>query len=88
MHENGGLSGGSTAGGSHTLPPAYEGLCVCGGKRQRGYWSGYRDDCDDDGDENGGDLSKALKGNGNGVFSENEIRKALRTLGREERMRL
>jgi len=83
LRENGGLNGGS-AGGFHALPPAYEDLCVCGGKKQRGYWSGYRDDCDED----GGDLTKALKGNGKGVFSENEVRKALRTLGRDERMRL
>jgi pyrimidine and pyridine-specific 5'-nucleotidase len=33
-------------------------------------------------------LTKALRGDGKGVFSENEVRKALRTLGREERMRL
>jgi pyrimidine and pyridine-specific 5'-nucleotidase len=69
------------------LIPAYEDLCVCGGKKKRGYWSGYRDDCDEDAGD-GGDLNKALKGNGKGVFSENEVRKALRTLGREERMRL
>ncbi|KAF8154498.1 hypothetical protein B0H34DRAFT_799277 [Crassisporium funariophilum] len=61
------------------------GLCVCGGKKRKGYWSGYRDD--DEYDE-AGDLVRALKGDGKGQFSEIEVRKALRGLGREERMRL
>ncbi|KAJ3507730.1 hypothetical protein NLJ89_g6145 [Agrocybe chaxingu] len=60
-------------------------LCICGGKKRKGYWSGYRDDEEFDDD---GDLIKALKGDGSGQFSEVEVRKALRGLGREERMRL
>jgi len=60
--------------------------CVCGGKKRKGYWSGYRgDDDDDDVDV---DLMKALKGDGEGGFSETEVRKAMRSLNREERMRL
>ncbi|KAF9556893.1 hypothetical protein CPC08DRAFT_710894, partial [Agrocybe pediades] len=52
------------------------GLCVCGGrKRKREY-------------DEPGDLAKALRGDGKGQFSEKEARKALRGLGREERMRL
>jgi len=73
---------------SGTLP-APPGLCICGGKKRRGYWSGYRDDFDDDGEEHDAKrVVKALKGNDKGMFSENEVRKVLRTLGREERMRL
>ncbi|KAF8682105.1 hypothetical protein AX14_004391, partial [Amanita brunnescens Koide BX004] len=69
--------------------PANEGRCVCGGRRRRGYWAGYRDDEeeeDDDGD--GVSLVRALKGDGKGGFSEKEVRKALRGLSREDRMRL
>jgi pyrimidine and pyridine-specific 5'-nucleotidase len=63
-------------------------FCVCGGKKRKGYWSGYRDD--DDGDEFGGevDLATALKGSGNGTFNEIEVRRAVRTLTRDDRMRL
>jgi len=61
------------------------GLCVCGGKKSKGYWSGYRDDEEYEGDA---DLARALRGDGSGQFSEKEVRKALRGLGREERMRL
>ena len=72
---------------------AHEGMCVCGGKKKkRGYWSGYRDDSDEEegeGEFEGkGALVKALKGDGMGKFSEIEVRKVLRGLGREERMRL
>jgi pyrimidine and pyridine-specific 5'-nucleotidase len=73
---------------------AHEGLCVCGGKKKkkRGYWSGYRDDSDDSGEEGSyvekGALVKALKGDGKGRFNEIEVRRVVRALGREERMRL
>jgi pyrimidine and pyridine-specific 5'-nucleotidase len=67
-------------------------LCVCGGKKKKGYWSGYRDD---DSEEEGFDskgnpkaLVKALKGDGKGRFSEIEVRRVVRGLGKEERMRL
>ncbi|TFK44441.1 hypothetical protein BDQ12DRAFT_593867 [Crucibulum laeve] len=64
-----------------------DGFCVCGGKKRKGYWNGYRDDGDND-DEETMDLAKTLRGDGKGKFNEKEIRKALRGLGREERMRL
>ena len=71
------------------------GMCVCGGKKKkkRGYWSGYRDDSDDDEgdfnlDKNSKALVKALKGDGKGGFSEIEVRRVVRGLGTEDRMRL
>lgn len=64
-----------------------DGFCICGGKKRKGYWSGYRNDESDDDDEDA-DLVKALRGDGTGQFSEIEVRKALRGLGRDERMRL
>ncbi|KII85487.1 hypothetical protein PLICRDRAFT_116210 [Plicaturopsis crispa FD-325 SS-3] len=61
-------------------------FCICGGKKRKGYWSGYRgDDSDDGGDA---DLARALRGDGNGGFNETEVRRALRGLDRDERMRL
>ncbi|EAU86743.2 hypothetical protein CC1G_06504 [Coprinopsis cinerea okayama7 len=63
--------------------PEAEGLCVCGGKKRKGYWAAYRDDLDEDDDTV--DLLTAIRG---GSFSEVEVRKALRGLSREERMRL
>ncbi|KAG6883361.1 hypothetical protein C0993_006584 [Termitomyces sp. T159_Od127] len=86
---------------SSALPHAHNKLtngidddrCVCGGKRRKGYWAGYRDDEEFSEDENedvdafGKRLVKALKGKGND-FSEKEVRRALRGLSRENRMRL
>ena len=90
---------GSSTHGTRMIPgsgegEAHEGICVCGGKKKkRGYWSGYRDDSDDEaegerGFEGKGALVKALKGDGKGRFSEIEVRRVFRALGREERMRL
>ena len=64
-----------------------EEFCVCGGKKRKGYWSGYRGDDDED---VGGevDLATVLKGDGSGTFNEIEVRKAVRTLSRDDRMRL
>jgi pyrimidine and pyridine-specific 5'-nucleotidase len=60
--------------------------CVCGGKKRKGYWSGYRND---DYDDNVAmDLMSALKGDGEGGFSESEVRKAMRGLNGDEPMRL
>jgi pyrimidine and pyridine-specific 5'-nucleotidase len=59
--------------------------CVCGGRKRKGYWSGYRDSDDDDEDV---DLMRALKGDGKGGFNESEVRRAMRGLNRDERMRL
>ncbi|KAF8962105.1 hypothetical protein BDZ97DRAFT_1826407 [Flammula alnicola] len=75
----------ASAGQANQLLGSDDGLCVCGGRKRKGYWSGYRDDEEYD---DAGDLAKALKGDGKGQFSEVEVRKALRGLGREERMRL
>lgn len=61
-------------------------FCVCGGrKRDLGYWSGYREG---NADDTSGDLLSALKGDGSGGFNEIEVRKAIRGLNREDRMRL
>lgn len=85
------LIGGGPVGGEGE---GHDALCVCGGKKRKGYWSGYRDDSDDD---DSGDfdscndpkaLVKVLKGHGKGRFSEIEIRRVVRGLGREDRMRL
>ena len=86
---------------SSAYPPLYltsdgaDDRCTCGGKRKRGWWSGYRDDEDFDDEEGGEDgefgkrLVKALKGKGKGgEFSEREVKRALRGLNREGRMRL
>lgn len=64
-----------------------EEFCVCGGKKRKGYWSGYRGDDDED---VGGevDLATVLKGDGSGTFNEMEVRRAVRILSRDDRMRL
>ncbi|KAG6892908.1 hypothetical protein C0992_011980, partial [Termitomyces sp. T32_za158] len=64
---------------SSALPHAPHGIvddrCVCGGKRKKGYWAGYRDDEefseDEDVDAFGKKLVKALKGRDNN-FNEKE----------------
>lgn len=63
------------------LPAAEDSYCVCGGKRT-GYWAAFDDG---EGGMGGGevDLVSALKG-----FDEKEVRRAVRGLGREDRMRL
>ncbi|KAF9044249.1 WD40-repeat-containing domain protein [Panaeolus papilionaceus] len=93
LRENGGGSEAFSAQNTqHLLLGAMDanGLCICGGKKRKGYWSGYRDDeeYDDDDDDETMDLARVLKGNGKGQFNEIEVRKALRGLGREQRMRL
>ncbi|PPQ69643.1 hypothetical protein CVT24_001216 [Panaeolus cyanescens] len=92
LRENGGGSDGfSGQNTQHLLLGAMDanGLCVCGGRKRKGYWSGYRDDEDyDDDDEETMDLAKVLRGDGRGQFNETAVRKALRGLGREQRMRL
>lgn len=78
----------------HMGTGANDDRCVCGGKRRKGYWAGYRDDDeaasdsdDEDAEGYGKRLVKVLKGKGN-EFSERDVRKVLRGLGREGRMRL
>ena len=56
--------------------------CVCGGKKRKGYWGGYRRD-DEDGDVGDVDLITALK-----TFNETDVRKAVRGMSRDDRMRL
>ena len=78
QHENGGYSDAALLNGGD--------FCVCGGQRRGSdYWSGYREGSADDGP---GDLLSALKGDGSGGFNETEVRKAIRGLSREDRMRL
>lgn len=77
-------------GGGGSLTPAgwdEDKYCVCGGKKRRGYWAGYRDDDGDDDDEDV-DLAAALRGDGTGGFNERAVKKALRKLSRDDRMRL
>ena len=73
------------ASGTVSLITEGDDLCVCGGRKKGGYWSGYREE---DGDSEGLDLMKALKRDADGEFNESEVRKAIRGLGRDERMRL
>jgi pyrimidine and pyridine-specific 5'-nucleotidase len=64
-------------------------FCVCGGKKRRpGYWDGYANDDGNDGNGRDGDLAAALKGDGQGGFDEKLVRRAIRGLSRESRMRL
>lgn len=78
QHENSGHS-------STTLPNGDD-FCVCGGRKHgSGYWSGYRETKTDD---SPGDLPGALQGDGSGGFNKTEVRKAIRGLSREDRMRL
>ncbi|KAI0339279.1 hypothetical protein BDW22DRAFT_1336629 [Trametopsis cervina] len=62
-------------------------LCVCGGKKRKSYWSGYRGEDDDGEPRSEVDLATILKGS-NGTFNEIEVRRAIRTLSRDDRMRL
>ena len=78
QHENGGYSDPDLL--------SVDDFCVCGGrKRGSGYWSGFREG---DADGGPGDLLSALKGDTSGGFNEIEVRKAIRGLSREDRMRL
>jgi hypothetical protein len=63
-------------------------FCTCGGrKRNYGYWSGYAGGLEED--EGGSfDLLRALRRDMQSEFNEAEVRKAVRGLTREERMRL
>ncbi|KAI0001180.1 hypothetical protein BJV77DRAFT_1063694 [Russula vinacea] len=62
-------------------------LCVCGGRKGADYWSGYRGGGDST-DREEPDLARALKREANGEFNEADVRKAIRGLSRDERMRL
>ncbi|KAI0826683.1 hypothetical protein BC628DRAFT_1410262 [Trametes gibbosa] len=64
-----------------------DGYCTCGGKKPKGYWSGYRGS-EDDGMGGEVDLATVLKGDGSGGFNEIEVRRVVRGLSRDDRMRL
>jgi pyrimidine and pyridine-specific 5'-nucleotidase len=73
--------------GTVSLSTDGDDLCVCGSRKGADYWSGYRGGGDSP-DREGPDLTKALKREANGEFNEIEVRKAIRGLSRDERMRL
>ncbi|KAI0717946.1 hypothetical protein C8Q72DRAFT_891365 [Fomitopsis betulina] len=74
-------------GGLISNDPDADGFCVCGGRRKKEYWSGYRGG-EDDGLAGEVDLATALRGDGYGGFNEMEVRRAVRGLNRDDRMRL
>lgn len=59
-------------------------ICMCGGWKVKGYWSGYDGEFTD---ESFG-LADALNQGGKGVFDEKQVSRAVRRLGREARMRM
>jgi pyrimidine and pyridine-specific 5'-nucleotidase len=61
-------------------------ICVCGGRKAMGYWSAYAEHLYDDDAEVG--LAGALRGDGRGGFDEKEVKRAVRGLKREARMKL
>ena len=66
--------------------PNGDDFCVCGGRKHgSGHWGGHGEAGTEDGP---GDLLRALKGDGSGGFNEIDVRKAIRGLSREDRMRL
>ncbi|KAI0746670.1 hypothetical protein C8Q80DRAFT_1176639 [Daedaleopsis nitida] len=73
--------------GGAMMDPDDEGYCVCGGKKKKGYWSGYRGS-EDDGIGGEVDLATVLRGDGSGGFNEIEVRRVVRGLSRDDRMRL
>lgn len=75
------------SGTTSLLTAADDDLCVCGGRKGADYWSGYRGGGDNH-DAGRPDLAKALKRGPDGEFNEAEVRKAVRCLSRDERMRL
>ncbi|OJT07766.1 F-box/WD repeat-containing protein 7 [Trametes pubescens] len=73
--------------GGAIMDPDIDGYCVCGGKKPKGYWSGYRGS-EDDGIGGEVDLATVLRGDGGGGFNEIEVRRVVRGLSRDDRMRL
>ena len=61
-------------------------ICVCGGRKAKGYWSGYAEHVNED--EEGVGLASALRGDGRGGFDEKEVKRAVRGLKREARTKL
>ncbi|KAG6331826.1 hypothetical protein ID866_7263 [Astraeus odoratus] len=60
-------------------------ICLCGGRKVKGYWAGYDGDL---AEEDGVELAGALRGDGKTTFNEKEVKRAVRKLAREARMRL
>ncbi|KAH7890529.1 WD40-repeat-containing domain protein [Phlebopus sp. FC_14] len=60
-------------------------ICVCGGRKVKGYWSGYSAATEDE-EEIG--LEEALRSDGKGGFNERTVKRTVKRLGREARMKL
>ena len=73
--------------GGVAFDPEDDSYCTCGKKKPKGYWSGYRGS-DDDGIGGEVDLATVLRGDGGGGFNELEVRRVVRGLSRDDRMRL
>jgi pyrimidine and pyridine-specific 5'-nucleotidase len=76
----------ATIAGTPGLSADDSAFCVCGEKKKAGYWSGSREG--EVGEYGDADLANALKGDGQGGFNESEVKKAIRGLSRDDRMRL
>lgn len=61
-------------------------ICVCGGRKAKGYWSAYAESLGEDEEEVG--LGSALRGDGKGGFDEKEVKRVIKRLNREARMKL
>lgn len=61
-------------------------ICVCGGRKAKGYWSGYAEHLIED--DEGAGLASALRGDGKGGFNEKDVKRAIRGLKREARTKL
>ena len=73
--------------GNQSQAPIHDNeICVCGGRKAKGYWSAYAEHLNED--EDGFGLTSALRGDGRGAFDEKEVKRAVRGLKREARMKL
>jgi hypothetical protein len=104
MLKQGGSPGVASAGGRMIgMGGDEDGVCTCGARngKRGGYWAGFAPDPDthshrrrgnggaegDEDDDEDPDLLEALRG-ARGEFSERAVRRAIRGLSRDERMRL
>ena len=74
------------SGNQSRVPVAGGEICVCGGRKAKGYWSAYAEHLNEDEEEVG--LASALRGDGKGWFDEKEVKRVIRGLKREARMKL
>ncbi|KAF9223100.1 hypothetical protein BS17DRAFT_782382 [Gyrodon lividus] len=79
------LKGQLQNGGQFHVAPDRGEICVCGGRKALGYWGGYGEDVNEEAEVG---LGGALRGDGKGGFDEKEVKRAVRGLKREARMRL